>query len=114
MAFTTNALAEKTGGFELALEGKVYADVAPQLRAVLTSAADRGLRSLVVDGSKLEQIDSAGLGVFVDLLKKVRPGGGKIVFYGLNGNIERVFAITNLWKVIQVVKTRQDALGALS
>lgn len=114
MAFTTVALDDKTGGaVELTLEGKVYADTAPQLKAVLTGSVEKGLRRLVVDAQKLEQIDSAGLGVFVDLLKRIRPGGGRIVFYGLNANLERVFEITKLRKVIDVVKTRQDALGSL-
>ena len=114
MAFQTNVLDDKAGGYELHLEGKIYADTAPQLKAVLATSFEQGLRRLVVDAQKLEQIDSAGLGVFVDLLKRVRPIGGKIVFFGLNANLERVFEITKLGKVIAVVKTRADALGSLA
>jgi anti-sigma B factor antagonist len=112
MAYQTKLL-DDAGGYELTLEGKVYADTAPQLKAVLAGQVERGLRRLVVDAGKLEQIDSAGLGVFVGLLKQIRPNGGKIVFFGLNANIERVFEITKLGKVIAVVKTRQDALGSV-
>lgn len=113
MGFTPVAIDDTKGRFELSLEGKVYADAAPELKAALATTVERGLKGLVVDAQKLEQIDSAGLGVFVEILKRIRPSGGKIVFYGLNQNIERVFEITKLWKVISVVKTRQDALGAL-
>ena len=112
MGFKPVALDEPQGRFELSLEGKVYADAAPELKAALFTAAERGMKLLVVDASKLEQIDSAGLGVFVEILKKIRPSGGKIVFFGLNQNIERVFEITKLWKVISVAKTREDAIGA--
>jgi anti-sigma B factor antagonist len=114
MGFQPVAIDEARGRFELALEGKVYADAAPELKAALATAVERGLRALVVDAQKLEQIDSAGLGVFVEILKKIRPNGGKIVFFGLNQNLERVFEITKLRKVMGVKTTRDDAIGALA
>ena len=97
---------------ELALRGRVYADVAPQLREELGRAVEAGVRDLVVDATHLEQIDSAGLNEFVQLLKKLRPMGGRVVFFGLSPSLLRVFEITKLSKVMQVVKTREDALGA--
>ena len=60
----------------------------------------------------LEQIDSSGLNVFVHLLKRIRPDGGRIVFFGLNRNIKRVFEITKLGTVMKVVDSRDDALEA--
>lgn len=96
---------------ELRLEGRVYADVAPQLRDELTRAVDGGVKNLIVDATKLEQIDSAGLNEFVQLLKKVRPQGGRVVFFGLSPSIQRVFDITKLNKVMSVVGTRDDAVG---
>lgn len=96
---------------ELALRGRVYADVAPQLREELGRALEGGVRDLIIDATHLEQIDSAGLNEFVQLLKKLRPLGGRIVFYGLTPNLQRVFDITKLNKVLQVVVTREDALG---
>ena len=112
MTYQTTLL-DGAGDYELALDGKVYADTAPELKAVLASSVERGLKRLVVNAARLEQIDSAGLGVFVNLLKQIRPKGGKIVFFACNPNVERVFEITKLGKVIPVVKTREDALGSL-
>lgn len=108
--FEVRPLPGEPGWHELALEGKVYADVAPELRDALLGGHEQGLRRLVVDARRLEQIDSAGLGAFVELLKRLRPEGGRIVFYGLSPGIERVFEITKLRKVIDVVPERADAL----
>ena len=108
--FQTEVLDEATKRVELVLSGRVYADVAPQLRDELAQAEPK---HLVVNASALEQIDSSGLGVFVDLLKLIRPDGGQIVFYALNADIQRVFEITKLEQVMGVAKTRDEALQRL-
>jgi anti-anti-sigma factor len=95
---------------ELVLSGRIYADVAPQLREQLGRAVEDGLKCLVVDARELVQIDSAGLNEFVQLLKKLRPNGGKIAFFGLNANVRRVFDITKLSTVMSVFATREDAV----
>lgn len=96
---------------ELVVAGRVYADQAPQLRAALEA---QQVKKLVVDASTLEQIDSSGLGAFVDLLKRIRPAGGRIAFYGLSPDIRRVFEITKLSTVMEVHDTRQAALESLA
>ena len=112
--FNTDPLNVALGSYELTLTGKIYADVAPQLKTELMSAVDKGLKFLLVNAETLEQIDSSGLNVFVTLLKKIRPSGGKIAFFGLNGNIQRVFDITKLATVMGVFEERGDALGSFA
>ena len=115
--FERRPLASSLGGVsrcELALKGRVYADVSPQLRDELSRAVEGGARELLVDCTHLEQIDSAGLNEFVQLLKRVRPLGGKIVFFGLSASIQRVFDITKLNRVMTVARTRDDALAGLA
>lgn len=107
------ASASGVGRCELALKGRVYADVCPQLRDELTRAVEGGVRELLVDCTHLEQIDSAGLNEFVQLLKRLRPMGGRIVFFGLSASIQRVFDITKLNRVMTVARTRDEALGGL-
>lgn len=109
--FNTVAL-DAAGNFELVLSGRIYADVAPELKQELLGLVDKGLKKLVVDACALEQIDSSGLNVFVHVLKKIRPEGGRIVFFGLNENLERVFEITKLDTVMEVKQDRVEALGS--
>lgn len=103
-----------TARAELALKGRVYADVATQLRDELARALEGGARELIVDATHLEQIDSAGLNEFVQTLKRLRPLGGRIVFFGLSSSIQRVFDITKLNKVMSVARTREEALGVFA
>lgn len=104
---------DANGSYELTLSGKIYADVAPALQDELLGLAERGLKTLIVDACNLAQIDSSGLNVFVHLLKRIRPDGGRIVFFGLNDNLQRVFEITKLQKVMVVKKTRMEAMGSV-
>lgn len=112
--FETQPLNASGGSYELKLKGRIYADVAPELRDSLSNLADKGLKFLIVDASNLEQIDSSGLNVFVHLLKRVRPIGGKVIFFGLNDNIQRVFEITKLGTVMGVEERRTDALEGIA
>jgi anti-anti-sigma factor len=111
--FELKRLGGDAAAAELVLRGRVYADIAGTLRGELARAADQGLRTLIVDARSLEQIDSSGLNEFVQLLKRLRPLGGKIRFFGLSANISRVFDITKLGKVMDVVATREAALDGV-
>lgn len=111
--FESQPLNAMGGSYELTLKGRIYADVAPSLKAELMGLAEKGLKYLVVGAEALEQIDSSGLNVFVHVLKRIRPIGGKVVFYGLNDNIRRVFEITKLGTVMGVEEQRADALGSI-
>lgn len=112
--FKSEPLDPVRGVYELALRGKVYADVAPALKAELLRVADKGLRALLVDAQQLELIDSSGVNVFVHLLKRIRPEGGKVVFYGLNANVRRLFDIVKLDRVVGVAADRTEALGSVA
>ncbi|MEZ6186867.1 MAG: STAS domain-containing protein [Planctomycetota bacterium] len=106
--FSPKPLEGLAGGYELPLRGRVYADRAPELRQALDAV---GPRALLVDASELEQIDSSGLGVFIDLLKRVRDQGGRIAWFGLNPDVVRVFQITRLDSVMPVCGDRAQALA---
>ena len=86
--FSPKPLDGVLGGYLLPLSGRVYADRAAALREAIEQV---GPTALVVDASELEQIDSSGLGVFIDLLKGMRERGGKIAWFGLNPDVVRVF-----------------------
>lgn len=106
--FSPQPLEGVSDGYVLPLSGRVYADRAPALREALDQV---GPLALVVDASDLEQIDSSGLGVFIDLLKQIRQRGGKIAWYGLNPDVVRVFKITRLDSVMPVFAERAEAVA---
>lgn len=59
-------------------------------------------KDLVVDCSKLEYIDSTGLGSFISLLKLTRDEEKEITVKNLKKNIKKVFKITDLDKLFNI------------
>src|SRR5262249_10236371 len=97
---------------EITLGGRLYANVAAQLRTALDEAARA--RTILVDASRLESIDAVALRVFLDAVRRLRPCGGTVVFYGLTDPNRRVFARTGLERIVTIVASRDDALGAIA
>lgn len=59
-------------------------------------------KDLVVDCSRLEYIDSTGLGSFISLLKLTRDEEKDITVKNLKKNIKKVFKITDLDKLFNL------------
>ena len=59
-------------------------------------------KDIVVDCSKLEYIDSTGLGSFISLLKLTRDEEKVITVKNLKKNIKKVFKITDLDKLFNI------------
>jgi len=54
------------------------------------------------------------LGLLVDLWKRLRKRGGRLVISGVARELERLFEITNLNTIFMFAADRQAALKALS
>ena len=59
-------------------------------------------KDLVVDCSRLEYIDSTGIGSFISLLKLTRDEEKEITVKNLKKNIKKVFKITDLDKLFNL------------
>ncbi len=103
-----------TGGERTVVEvsGEIDVYTAPTLREELSShiAADR--TDLVVDLTRVDFMDSTGLGVLVGELKKVRTYGGDLRLVIDQEKILKVFRITALTQVFQIHATLEEALSA--
>ena len=77
---------------------------------VLARVAD-GDTDFVIDFSEADYIDSSGLGVLVSLSKHIRDAGGRLTLAGLNEDLQRLFALTRLDSLFEIVESRTAALG---
>ncbi len=64
----------------------------------------------IVDLKKVSFINSAALGIFLNIFKHVDSLKGRIVFAGLNADIENLMEITKLTSVFEIFKTVDEAL----
>lgn len=65
---------------------------------------------VVIDLSRVEFVDSSGCGALLSCLKQVGDGGGKLNLCGVQKNVERLFELVRMNRIIDIFPTREDAV----
>jgi anti-sigma B factor antagonist len=94
----------------LVLAGEIDLYTSAQLRTALEHAIDGGARRVIVDLSKVDFVDSTGLAVLIEAIKRLPSPGGSLHVVCPNGHIKRVFEITGLTSVLTLHATREEAI----
>jgi anti-sigma B factor antagonist len=98
----------------LSLEGYLDAHTAPEFERAIQSELDAGRVRLVVDGSQLKYISSAGLGVFMSFIEEIREKGGDIKICSLVPKVRQIFDILGFQAIYDMVDTRAAAVQRFS
>jgi anti-sigma B factor antagonist len=69
---------------------------------------------LIIDFSTVSFFSSQMLGLLVDVWRRLKDCGGRVVISGINPNLTRVFRITNLDKVFEFYPDADSAVKALA
>jgi anti-sigma B factor antagonist len=85
---------------------------AGELRAALLEAAAHGTGTLVVDLSRTEFCDSAGLNVIVRAHQRAQHEGGELRLVAGGAHVVRLLTVTGLDQVIPSYATLAEALAA--
>jgi anti-sigma B factor antagonist len=94
----------------LSVEGDLDLASAPSLKWALADLQTAGSRHVVVDLSRVSFIDSTALGVLVGAQRSLDPGV-KLAIACAEENVLRIFELTGLDGMFEIVPTLQDALG---
>jgi anti-sigma B factor antagonist len=94
----------------LSVEGDLDLASAPSLKWALADLQAAGSRHVVVDLAKVSFIDSTALGVLVGAQRQLDPGV-KLAIACAEENVLRIFELTGLDGMFEIVPTLQDALG---
>ena len=100
----------------LAASGEIHVSTAPELSERLNRAIADGRTRLVLDFSGVEFIDSTGLSVLLNALRRLTRSQGTLSLVCTNPTVLRLFEITRLDSTFDIVSTRDEALehvGAL-
>ncbi len=89
------------------LDGQTAAD----LWRVVSAEIDKGERFVVLDMAEVVNVDSAGLGTLVRLLKQV-PSGGRLVLSGCQSAVQQLIEKARLDSIL--VSFASDALAVAS
>jgi len=91
------------------LEGEVDVYTSMQLKQDIARIIEEGVKFIVLNLSKVEYLDSTGLGVLIGSLKRLRENGGNLVVVSPSVRIMRVFEITGLFKIFNIYPTEAEA-----
>ena len=92
------------------IDGNLDSNTSGDLEKVLVPHIDGGGVKVLIDGTKLNYISSAGLRVLLVAAKKVKTSSGIIVLCALQNHIKEVFDIAGFSKIFTIVPTRDEAL----
>ena len=85
---------------------------APRLRELLIDLVSQGSYQLVVNLDKVGFLDSAGLGVLVGGLKRVRAHDGSLDLVCTQQRILKILKVTGLAEVFGIYQTADQAIAA--
>ena len=93
-------------------DARIDAAVAVEFKDAMRAETDNGPDLIVLDLSKVEFIDSSGLGAIVAAMKSLGRDR-KLALAGLTPTVERVFKLTRMDSVFSVFPTLEGALNEL-
>jgi len=95
------------------LVGELDIATADTLRRVLLDlVVAQAERTVVLDLSELEFVDSTGLSVFIDAHKRLVSEGGSLRLYGPRPGVSKVMSITGVSQLIPVDGTANEVTQA--
>ncbi len=98
----------------LIINGDVDASSSIELDESLNAAIEASTGKLLVDGTHLNYISSAGLGVFMSYIEDLNAKEIKMVIFGLNEKVHNVFEILGLDQLLEIVSTKKEAIDLLN
>ncbi len=93
------------------VQGDLNAAAEGALLDAYAQAADRGARAIILNLSRMEYMNSSGIGLLVRLLIRTNQQQQKLLIYGVSEHYRQVFARTRLNEVLGVYDSEGEALA---
>jgi anti-sigma B factor antagonist len=94
----------------ISVSGEIHVTTAPEFSERLNAAIAAGARGVVIDMSGVVFIDSTGLSVLLNGLRRVTRADGRLSLVVSNPTVLRLFEITKLDSTFDIQPTREAAL----
>lgn len=109
MQLTCEPIPEIEGGLIVRLSGNLEVEGATQLWDDISTRADEKTPFFIFDFSDVPIVTSAGIGILVRFLVRLRGSGGSVAICGCREKIEEVFSIVMLTEILQVCGSEVEA-----
>jgi anti-anti-sigma factor len=93
------------------IAGKVvYGPECRQIEWLIAELLHEGEKKIVFDISRVDQLDSTGVGILVVCSGKVKEAGGELRVAGAVGHVDNILKITHVVEIVRLYRSRVDAL----
>ena len=102
-----------SNGHVITVAGEIHVSTAPRFSEELNEAIRDDAPAVVLDLSDVDFIDSTGLSVLLNGLRRVTRQHGRMALVATNPTVLRLFEITRLDATFDIHPTREAALSAV-
>jgi anti-sigma B factor antagonist len=107
-----NTSVREVGGVNVVyLKGYLDAHTAPALENTFSNLVNNGKYSIVVNFNELAYIISAGLGVFMAFIEKIRDNKGDIKLTSMSDKVYNIFDLLGFPLLYEIFKTEDEAVN---
>lgn len=93
----------------LKMTGSLVASTLEELKSQVQKLVDKKYVHIVFDMSRIDFVDSSGLGLCISTARELAVVSGKLVCCGLKENVQKLFTMTRANQKIVVMATRMNA-----
>jgi anti-sigma B factor antagonist len=94
----------------ISVRGEVHVSTAPEFSERLNDAIAGGKTGVIIDMTQVDFIDSTGLSVLLNALRRVTRQQGTLSLAVSNPTVLRLFEITRLDSTFDIAPTRDEAV----
>jgi anti-sigma B factor antagonist len=110
MAEFNTSILEKGKISVINLKGYLDAHTAPKLENNFTQLIEQNRYNIVVNFDELAYISSAGLGVFMAYIEKIRENNGDIKLSNMSEKVYNIFDLLGFPLLYEIYKTEDEAV----
>jgi anti-sigma B factor antagonist len=96
------------------IQGEVTALAEDMLMEAYAQASGGETRHIILNFSRLDHMNSSGIGLLVTLFSRANRQGQRLLFVSMSDHYRHVFDLTGLNQVITIYDTEADALIAIN
>ena len=97
----------------VAVRGEIHATTAAEFSRRFHEVLGRGRSQVILDLSDTTFIDSTGLSVLLNCLRRIHRNRGRLTIVCSNPTVLRLFHVTRLESTFDIVPTRDEALARM-
>ncbi len=96
------------------LYGELDHHIAEEVREEIDEAIlQHAIKNVIFDFTNMNFMDSSGVGVVIGRYRKVSKTGGKVIAINLNNQVQKIFDLSGMNKIIGTYNTYEEAIASL-